>query len=240
MRQDRFFINSKIKVGKATIVDKEIAFQLKKVLRKKRGDKIFIFNNEQTEATAKIENILNEKIDINILEIYQNKNEPFLYVRLYCSILKKNNFEWMVQKTTEIGVKEIIPLVCGNTVKLGLNSIRLRKIIKEAAEQAGRGVIPLLREPLSFQEALYSSQSSDLKIIFDKGGESINTLKSLKEIKPTNLSIFIGPEGGWKKEEIELAKKEEMKVINLGKLTLRAETAALIASFLVVNIFEIT
>ena len=121
---------------------------------------------------------------------------------------------------------------------------RLEKIIKEAAEQSGRGVIPVLNETLDFKKALEkesvkSANKNDLNIIFDSTGKplfklstcEVNNLKKLARI-----GIFVGPEGGWTEKELALAKSKNFKIISLGKLTLRAETAAIIASYLAVNL----
>ena len=73
---------------------------------------------------------------------------------LYCAVLKRENFEWVVQKCTELGIRAIIPIVTTRTVKTGLKMDRLRIIAKEAAEQSGRGIIPVINNPLEFDRAL--------------------------------------------------------------------------------------
>lgn len=204
---------------------------MKNVLRKRVGERIILLDGSGKEAKAEIKKFLKDKIEVKILEIRENKTEPKIFVSLYCSILKKANFEFVVQKATEIGVKEIIPLICKNTVKLGLSLERLRKIAKEAAEQSKRGILPTISEPLNFKEAIEMAESSNLKILFDSSGKDF-----LKIFKNANkISIFVGPEGGWAKEEIELARRKNFEIVNLGKLNLRSETAATVGSFLAVN-----
>jgi 16S rRNA (uracil1498-N3)-methyltransferase len=145
--------------------------------------------------------------------------------------LKKSNFELVVQKATEIGVGEIVPILCKNTVKTGLNLKRLEKIAKEAAEQSKRVTLPKIEKILSFKEAIEKARNFDLKILFDISGKNPSFLKR----KVKNVAIFIGPEGGWDKSEIELAKKENFEILNLGKLNLRSETAAIVSSFLIIH-----
>lgn len=232
MREDRFFVDFKISKGKFEISNKEIFHQLKNILKKKIGEGIILFNGEQ-ECLAEIKKYLKDGVEVEILEIRENKKEPKIFVSLYCSILKKQNFELVVQKTTEIGVKKIVPLICKNTVKQGLNLERLKKIAKEASEQSGRLILPEISKPLKFKEAVKKVENFDSKIIFDVSGKDFlkNNLKDNKK-----FAVFIGPEGGWDKEEVELTKRENFEILNLGKLNLRAETAAIVATFLTINL----
>lgn len=232
MREDRFFVNFKIEKGNFEIESKEIFHQLKNVLRKRVGEKVILFNGKGKECLAEIKKFFRDKIEVEILEVEENKSEPQIFVSLFCSILKKANFEFVVEKATEIGVKEIFPIICKNTVKLGLKMERLRKIAKEAAEQSGRGILPTISKSIEFKEAIERAENSELKILFDSSGE--NFFKVFKKAK--KISIFVGPEGGWTREEIELAKSKNFEIINLGKLNLRAETAAIAGSFLAVNL----
>lgn len=235
MREDRFFVNFKISKRKIEISNKEIFHQLKNVLRKKVGERIILFDGKQKEGIAEIKNYLKNKVEVEILKVRKNEKEPKVFVSLYCSILKKQNFELVVQKTTEIGVKEIVPIICKNTVKLGLNLERLKKIAKEAAEQSGRGTLPEILEPMELEKAIERVRNANLKILFDASGKNFFQLQKEK-IK--SLAVFVGPEGGWAKEEIKLAKKENFEILNLGKLNLRAETAAIVGSFLGINFFQ--
>ena len=235
MRQERLFVNFQLVKGKITIENEKIFHRLKNVLRKRVGEKIILFDGSQREAISKIDGFSKNKVLVEILKIKENKREPKALVTLYCSVLKKINFELVVQKVTEVGVKKIVPIICHNTVKLGLNLERLRKISIQAAEQSGRGIVPEISEPKSFQEAVEESKSSDLKILFDVSGS--NFWHHKKKFS-RNIAIFIGPEGGWESEELAMAKKEKFEIINLGKLILRGETAAIVASFLIVNKFQ--
>ena len=232
MRLNRFFINENLKVGNITVADKDFINQTRNVLRLKIGDKLILCDGKMNEAIAEIINLNKEFAELKILEIYKNKNEPEKNVILYCSILKKENFELAVQKAVEVGVKEIAPIITARTVKLGLNYERLNKIIKEAAEQSGRGVLPILREPISFDEAVKQAKSAnDLNLFFQAGypplGHSMSKFKK--------IGVFAGPEGGWTEEEIKIAQSNGFTLVGLGKTILRAETAVVVASYLAVN-----
>jgi 16S rRNA (uracil1498-N3)-methyltransferase len=231
MRKDRFFIDTKIEKGKLEISEKEIFHQLKDVLRKGVGERIILFNGNGIEVEAEIKKFLKDRVEVEILKIERPEREPKIFVSLFCSVLKKSNFELVVQKATEIGVGEIVPILSKNTVKTGLNFKRLEKIVKESAEQSKRVTLPKIESILTFKEATEKAKNFDLKILFDISGKNLSFLKR----KVENIAIFIGPEGGWDKSEIELAKKENFEILNLGKLNLRSETAAICGCFWVVN-----
>ena len=143
----------------------------------------------------------------------------------------------VVQKATEAGVKEIIPVITERTIKLNIRPSRLEKIIKEAAEQSGRGIVPILRDPVDFVDAIDGVGSNSINIIFDKSGEIFENLKF--KIENCAVGAWIGPEGGWTDKELERARTENFKIFNLGKLTLRAETAAIVGTYLIVHNFSV-
>ena len=211
--------------SKISITDPETIHQIRKVLRLNPNEQIILSDGNLGEATVKLIIFEKDKIEGEIIEKYKNKNEPERKVVLYTAILKRENFDLVVQKATETGVKEIIPVITSRTVKTGLNLDRLRKIAKEAAEQSGRGIVPVIHEPIKFQEAIKNGG-----ILFDPSGDILKA-ESLK----LEAKLFVGPEGGFTEEEIELAKKNNFKIASLGSLTLRAETAAIIGSYLAIT-----
>ncbi len=230
MKLHRFIRDFNLQTKILEIFDEEIINQVKNVLRLKIGDKIILADGKLNEALAEIREFRKESILVDIVEISQNKNEPVVHAVLYCSILKRENFELVVQKAVEVGVVEIIPLIAERTVKLNLKEERLKKIILEAAEQSGRGRVPILHDVMSFERALDIASQNDVNLFFDVSGSMYNSLKMQHSGR---VGIFVGPEGGWGEKEIELAKEKKFQIVSLGKLTLRAETAAIIASYLV-------
>ena len=240
MRLNRFFVNENLKVGNIIVSDSDFINQIKNVLRLKAGDKLILCEGNSNEAVAEIANLKKEFAELKILESYKNKNEPASpaggpekHVVLYCSVLKKENFEWAVQKAVEVGVKEITPIITARTVKLGLNRERLEKIIKEAAEQSGRGILPKLNEAIDFDEALKSAKENELSLFFQAGYPPLGHSMSKFE----KIGVFVGPEGGWDEKEIKKAQSSNgFTIVGLGKTILRAETAAVIASYQTVNL----
>lgn len=238
MRLHRFFVDLNLepyvdmKNGSLEIHDKELAHQLKKVLRYEIGDSIMIFDGTSYEATVEIKKLDAEGLEAAILSVEKNEKEPVRQVALYVSILKRENFEVAAQKAVEVGISEIIPIISERTVKTGLNIERVRKIITEAAEQSGRGKIPALHEPISFEDAVEKAGTSGMIIMFDASGAPFGSHEFKNE---KNISIFIGPEGGWTSDETALIKQRGGRVLKMGDLTMRAETAAIVASYLAVS-----
>jgi 16S rRNA (uracil1498-N3)-methyltransferase len=133
-----------------------------------------------------------------------------------------------VQKAVEAGVHRVIPVVTARTVKLGLKIDRLAKIAQEAAEQGGRGIVPEISEPIKFKYAIKLAAEHDVNYFFDAEGEEYSRPKLLS----ATVGVWIGPEGGWEDFEIEAARQSNFVIASLGKLVLRAETAATVAVYL--------
>ncbi|MGY5139632.1 16S rRNA (uracil(1498)-N(3))-methyltransferase [Mycoplasmopsis gallinarum] len=160
---------------------------------------------------------------LNINHEYQNE------VILAAPIIKIKRFEWILQKATELGVTKIIPLISHYTdkklVKYELRTKwnRFEEIIKNAAEQSFRNIIPELLEPQELFDLFKQHQKYNQYLAYE------NTQDLTKSQLKTNSIIYIGPEGGFSKDEVTEAQKFQVKIINLGKTILRAETACLAA-----------
>ena len=226
MKIHRFLVKYDINPPEVEIIEKDLVNQIFKVLRLKEGEKIILGDGKCNEYLTEILSLNNNKIVVKILNKTVNDSEPIKEVRLYCAILKKENFELVVQKATEIGINEIIPLITSRTIKTGLNLNRLNIITKEAAELSGRGIIPNIYEPIEYKKAL---NRDGINILYHTNNQEPYTVSSINNSK---INIFIGPEGGFTDEEIQLAIENNFNIKSLGPLILRAETAAIIASYL--------
>jgi 16S rRNA (uracil1498-N3)-methyltransferase len=234
MKIHRFIGNFDLSKNEVEITNPENIKQIKAVLRMKKGDIIALSDGKGASAEVTIDSISTDKI-IGIIN-KNNKSRTTLdyskkQVNLYLAILKKENFELAVQKAVECGVTNIIPVITKRTIKTGLNISRLEKIILEASEQSGRSLVPTLSPILKFENALAYGISAEEKIIFHVGENNLYK----PNIETKSVSIFIGPEGGFTDNEIKLAKKAGYAVASLGPLTLRGETAAIVATYRVVQ-----
>lgn len=219
MKIHRFIGDYDIAAEKIHAKDKRLTHRILSVLRIKNGNKIILCDGKGNEAIFSLK--LEEKNLFFLREGGVKKAwMPEKNISLFVSILKKENFEFVVQKATELGVKKIIPVISSRTVKTGVNMDRLKKIALEAAEQSGRGNVPEINEPILFGEA----------ILF-RGKKAILNPEGRGKIPFGSDAIFIGPEGGWTDDEIKLADSCGAEKISFGKMIMRAETAAIVASF---------
>ena len=233
MRLHRFIGEYDLLKKEIEITNPENVKQIKNILRLKKGDNLILSNGKGKQAQVSIISLSKEKIICSVQKVEEIK-EIKRKVNLFLAILKKENFETAVQKAVECGVTKITPIITERTIKTGLNIERLNKIMLEASEQSGRGCVPILSPVLNFKDALTyggiasvgGDDSGREKIIFDPTG---NLYTPNKEVE--NISIFVGPEGGFTPKEIDLAKKLGYAVCSLGSLVLRAETAAIIATY---------
>ncbi|MEI7765006.1 MAG: RsmE family RNA methyltransferase [bacterium] len=256
MKIHRFIGSFDLSKKEINIVDKEIVNQMKNVLRLKVGELVEVCDGINISAIAEIIKIEKDNINVSIKETIKDKNKTKNDVILFCAILKKENFELVVQKTTETGVSKIVPIITSRTIKNGLNMERLRKIAKEASEQCGRTNVPIISEPITFDESLKLINNKNTNMIFNAEGEltfethytgrqsehskfsAENYVRVSKDNSLTaeQINIFIGPEGGWTEEEIEKTKNLDFKTASLGPLILRGETAAIVATYLISNL----
>jgi len=239
---ERFFITNQIEEDQRDILVSDVLqiHQIARVLRKKQGDIIFILDNSSYEYKCEIKQLTKKLLLLKILDRSINKNEPTLKVAIYQSLIKKNKMEFVFEKCTEIGVSEFHPILSENSVKLSLNLDRANIILKEATEQSQRGMIPTLSDIKKFKSIAKQLSEDSLNIIFhekEKGENLINFLIDNKEKIENNkeINLFIGPEGGFSEDEIIFAESLGFKVLSLGKRVLRAETAAIVATSLVLS-----
>lgn len=225
----RFFLPIDLSKRSHSLSDEALYHQLHNVLRVGAGDAVVVCDGNGNEAKGIIEELSKKRVLITTAQPVSVDAEPNRNVVLYASIIKKDLFEWVAQKATEVGVKEIVPVITERTVKKGVRLDRLEVIVKEAAEQSGRGVVPAVREPMEFSDALLRAIGEGEVLFFDMGGDDVGTHQCAEDV----CSVFIGPEGGWSEEERALIKEKGVSVVSLGPLTFRAETASVIASYVI-------
>jgi 16S rRNA (uracil1498-N3)-methyltransferase len=175
------------------------------------------------------------KVEGVVISKYIAAGEPRTRITLYQALLKGSNFEVVLQKCTEIGVTDFVPLVCERCVAGEPNSKRLsrwRSIILEAAEQSRRGKLPVVHNVSRFNEACQSGSGTSL---LPWEGEKVrgigDVLRSRSKTENTpEVSIYVGPEGGFSPREVEFARSCGIVPVSLGRRILRAETAGLVAA----------
>jgi 16S rRNA (uracil1498-N3)-methyltransferase len=236
MRLHRFIFNFDLK-EKIFIQEKNLIHQILNVLRLKKGSYLVLVNsNLKIEALFEIININTNFIELRFMKILNSNSSDNLEINLFLAILKKENFELVCQKVTEIGARRIFPILTSRTVKKDIQIERVLKIIKEATEQSGRLDAPILEDILKVED-LFSLEilKTTFNLVFHPSGEEIKEFakKKEKDFQNKNISIFIGPEGGFTEIEVEMFKKNGFYILSLGKNILRSETAAILSVYLV-------
>jgi len=214
------------------ITEKNLINQIHNVLKLKLGEQVILGQGNGIDILANIKVLGRDEVVLEKISEVKNMNENDIEIILYQSIVKKENFELISQKVCELGIFKIVPVISERTIKTNINLERISVILKEASEQSGRGIIPKCDNVVSFKEAIGLSFENDLNILFHpESNISLKGFKFPKNIK--KIGIFIGPEGGFSEAEILEAGKNKINILNIGKLTLRAETASIAAVSLI-------
>ena len=214
---------------------------IKNVLRKKIDDKIIICNTD-TSVNYKclIEKIEEDKIICKIINTLESKSESDVNITIFQGLPKSDKMELIIQKATELGVKNIIPVITKRTVvKLKEKDkknklIRWQKIAEVAAKQSGRDIIPTIGNIIEISNIKY--EDYDKILVLYENEEKTSIRKEIEILKANNkeklnIGILIGPEGGFEQKEIEKIKTiENVSIVTLGKRILRTETVALVVS----------
>ncbi len=226
MRLHNFFIDQKIgDQTEVAIDDSDLLNQWRHVLRLNTASSVVLFDNSGFEYLAQFVELTFRAATLAILEKRKNKFVPKKEVFLFQALIKSDKFEWILEKGTELGVSHFRPVLTRRSVAKKLNIARARKILKESSEQSGRGICPDIAEPVSFETALMSLPAP--AVAFDPSGSPVRD--SLFLIRDS-ISLFLGPEGGFSEEELQLFRDKKIATISLGSQTLRAETAAIAVS----------
>jgi 16S rRNA (uracil1498-N3)-methyltransferase len=220
------------------ILDGFVYRHLVQVLRKKKGDKLVLTDGLRNIYHAVIVEINKENLVCTYYDTEQNVNEPELYINLFSAPLRNTErFEFLVEKAVELGVSEIYPVYTTNTVKKGSFSasymIRLEKIIIGAMGQSQRCFKPVLHESINFEEAVNVINGNTNKFFFYEFARQDR--KAEVDMLNKQVNIFVGPEGGFTISESEMLIKNNWKPCSLGPRKLRAETAAIIGTFEILN-----
>jgi 16S rRNA (uracil1498-N3)-methyltransferase len=201
------------------------------VLRMQPGESLRLTDGKGISATATIREANKKRCLVKIIE-KKIKESSHRKIKVGLSLLKNTSrFEWFLEKATELGISEIIPLKCERTEKQQFRMERMHGILESAMIQSQQVWMPVLYEPKNFSEVVGKTEA-DRKMIAhcDQG-----TKKRLNEMIDTNLSsqlILIGPEGDFTGEEIKLALESGFTAVELGENRLRSETAAIAAAVL--------
>ena len=222
---------------------------IKNVMRLKQGDEISVrTGQDDREYRYGIEEFTDSEVVCRLRFVKEADVELPVKVYIFQGLPKADKMELIIQKAVELGAAEIIPVQMRRCVvkldgaKKGKKTQRWQAIAESAAKQSRRAVVPLVREPMTMEEAVrFAEQNTDVRLLpyelQEADGSTRDVMDGIRE--GSAVSIFIGPEGGFDPAEVELARKAGVVPISLGKRILRTETAALVALSFLIYHFEI-
>lgn len=231
-----FFADEMAKQNSKYIIEGNDYNHIKNVLRMECGDRCLISCGGKSDL-CEIEGFIDNSVILKILEENYTDTELPVKIYLFQGLPKGDKMEYIIQKCVELGVYAIMPVEMKHCIvkldnkKAAAKRTRWQSISESAAKQSKRNIIPEILEVTPFSEALEFAKTLDLIIVPYENEEGMcataKTLEKMKEVK--SVGIFIGPEGGFEKTEIEKACKSGGEIISLGKRILRTETAAITA-----------
>lgn len=233
----RFFIphQTGYAVGQHIEVPPEMVRQMRQVLRLQVGSSVVVLDDRGWEYEVVLESLHRGGGQAQVQSLRQNGNEPRLHLTLFMSLLKRDNFEWVLQKGTELGVSRFVPVVTQRTVVTAVKpnkAARWQRILQEAAEQCRRGRLPQLLPEVDWETAVAQAQAANVALI---PWEEATTGSIAANVPASagSVALLIGPEGGFTVDEVEQATAAGIQPVSLGRRILRAETAAVAAATLV-------
>jgi len=203
------------------------------VLRSHPGDTLVVSDGCVRGYRIRLDKVNRQEVEGIIEEEFILESESPVHVTLVQSLPKSDKMDLIIQKCTELGVKEFIPLLTKRAIprlaedKIEKRVARWQKIALEAAKQCQRAQVPKVKGPLSLEEFLPAMPVASIGIMPWEEEKEINLKQVLKKTLEKNIFLFIGPEGGFEQEEVELARNYHVVTVSLGKRILRTETAAL-------------
>ena len=227
MRTTRIYLDNSITTGETLALSASASNHLVRVLRCKKDSAVTVFNGEGGEFSATLLNedpkaasvIINSFVDIN--------RESPLQIRLIQGVSRSEHMDTTIQKATELGVSEIVPVICERSANIKRERAskkyeRWNQIAISACEQSGRNLLPAIHQATTFEKAI-NEVSTDTRLVLDPAAA-----KGINDIKPdiTSICIISGSEGGLSEQEIKTASDAGYYRIKFGPRILRTETAA--------------
>ena len=226
--------------GRQVAITGTEAKHISRVLRMQPGDMLILFDGSGVDCIGTITRIGAESVVVDIIERKPSDRELPVRIVLFQAVLKSDHLDYAIQKCTEAGVYRFMPFISERCEKRPDEKAarklveRENRIALEAAKQCGRSIVPEVTDILPFREAAKAACSLGGTILVAYEDEKKRTLKrALKKAGSMQIALFIGPEGGFSKEEISVLKEYGAVSCSLGKRILRAETAGLAAAAMI-------
>lgn len=242
----QFFVENHQIMDRKVVIEGADVNHIRNVLRMKIKEKIRVSDENGVDYFCEITQIEADQVEAEILSINEAGSELPGKIYLFQGLPKNDKMEWIIQKSVELGVHEIIPVAMKNCVvkldhkKEAAKIKRWQAISESAAKQSKRSIIPTIREVMSYKEAMdYASECDVVLLPYENQRGMAGTKEALEQAaKAKSVAVFIGPEGGFDQTEIGQAADKTM-LISLGQRILRTETAAITSMSLLMYQMEL-
>jgi 16S rRNA (uracil1498-N3)-methyltransferase len=228
-----FFFEENIPDSPSFNLSEETSRHIVQVLRMIEGEKLLITNGRGDIITSTLLSANKKSAPVAVIEKSFSPGRPKKIIIGISLIKSKNRFEWFLEKATEIGVSEIIPIICERTEKQHFRLDRMRNILISAMLQSEQAWFPVLHQPTKYQEIIVESRFKNKYITHCIKDQRKLTVSDL--IINDDQLVLIGPEGDFSNDEIEAAIRNKFIPLSLGETRLRTETAGLVAAVLFSN-----
>jgi 16S rRNA (uracil1498-N3)-methyltransferase len=235
----RFFLPPDAVRGDDVIFPAETSRQIERVLRLKSGDRVIALDGSGTEYEVLLKTVGAATAGA-VEAIHQNEAEPAIHLTLYQGLLKGSKLELVLQKCTEVGVSRFVPVTTARAIPAEPSASRrgrFESIVREAAEQSRRGKIPEIVDTVRLQDALEEACAAGSTIFLWEEERAIRLEDLSFAGQEAHISLFVGPEGGFTADEAAAARLAGAHCVTLGPRILRAETAAIVGSALLLARF---
>jgi 16S rRNA (uracil1498-N3)-methyltransferase len=239
----RFYVAPDVLDHQPIWLDGEQAHQIRQVLRMRPGERAILLDNRGWACEANLVSCGESVVQFEVVRRWLATGEPRTYIVLYQAVLKGERFGWALQKGTEVGVSQFVPMICERNVVTDMRTVeqkreRWERIIREAAEQSGRGRLPVLAPAQSCESIARAGSppaaaTQPSRLILWEGERAVTLRQALARCNfegGARIEVLIGPEGGFTSGEVSLAEQSGAQKVTLGPRILRAETAGVVAS----------
>ena len=230
----RLFVPAEKWIDARAVIDGEPHRHVARVLRARTGDKLTLFDGNGTETDAEVLSVERDRTTLALGPRRHVAAPAGARIVLLQSLARGERMDWIVQKTTELGVHEIIPVAAErSTVRLSAAEAasrrsRWEKIAREAARQCGRADLPTIAPRLPFAKAIEAGPTGALRLALWEGSQG-HPIRTALTGSPQTVTLLVGPEGGLAEQEVALAATASFQMVGLGPRILRVETAAMVA-----------
>ena len=230
----RFFLPTETPIGDSLVLTGAPAAHAR-VLRLRPGDNVVVCDGQDTDYPCVVVESTPDRLVLNVLEHRPSDSEPRLRVSVYMAYAKSDKFEHVIQKATELGAAELVAFPSARCVSrpdgksLGKKLERWQKIAASAAEQSGRGCIPVVRTVPSLQVAVAEASEKEFSAFLYENEQKTTFRSRIGSGDFSTAAIMAGPEGGFEPSEVQAAAEAGMFICTLGPRILRCETAPLCA-----------